>query len=177
MRSAAHDKGVDIHSAMPAHALTVSADKRAVKQVALNLLSNAVKFTPKGGSVRLTLTEHGDAVNIAVTDTGIGIAPEDLSRIGQPYEQAGAPEQKAMGTGLGLSIVKAMAHLHGGQMTIRSDVGEGTEVTVRLPVRAGSAPAAETPHPASIDPLKDHNETPEAFKDFGEFVIRPRIDK
>ncbi|MBW8735188.1 MAG: HAMP domain-containing histidine kinase, partial [Asticcacaulis sp.] len=175
MRSAAHDKGVDIHSAMPAHALVVSADKRAVKQVALNLLSNAVKFTPKGGSVRLALTEHGDAVDISVTDTGIGIAPDDLSRIGQPYEQAGAPEQKAMGTGLGLSIVKAMAHMHGGQMTIRSDLGDGTEVVVRLPVRAGVTATAEpAPHAATIDPLKDHNETPEAFKDFGEFVIRPR---
>ena len=175
MRSAAHDKGIDIHSAMPAHALTVSADKRAVKQIALNLLSNAVKFTPKGGGIRLTLNEHDDAVDIAVTDTGIGIAPDDLTRIGQPYEQAGAPEQKAMGTGLGLSIVKAMAHLHGGQMTIRSTLGEGTEVVVRLPVRATNGHAAEpAAHAVAIDPLADHSATPEAFKDFGEFVIRPR---
>ncbi len=174
MRSAAHDKGVDIHSAMPAHAITVSADKRAVKQVALNLLSNAVKFTPKGGSIRLTLDAHDDAVDIAVTDTGIGIAPEDLSRIGQPYEQAGDPEQKAMGTGLGLSIVKAMAHLHGGQMTIRSDLGEGTEVTVRFPLGAAAHGGEAAPHAGVIDPLADHNATPDAFRGFGEFVIRPR---
>jgi len=175
MRSAAHDRGIDVQSAMPAHALTVSADRRAVKQVALNLLSNAVKFTPKGGSIRLTLAEQGDAVDISITDTGIGIAPEDLNRIGQPYEQAGAPEQKAMGTGLGLSIVKAMAHLHGGQMSIRSTLGEGTEVTVRLPVRAGATAAADAvPQAVTIDPLKDHTDTPEALKGFGEFVIRPR---
>ena len=94
----------------------VSADKRAIKQICLNLLSNAVKFTPQGGDVRLSLSQRDGWVDIVITDTGIGISAEDLSRIGQPYEQIGPAEQRAMGTGLGLSIVKAMAHLLGGTM-------------------------------------------------------------
>ncbi len=186
MRSAAHDKGIDIHSSMPAHAVTVSADKRAIKQISLNLLSNAVKFTPRGGDIRLVLNETDSDVEIVITDTGIGIAPEDLTRIGQPYEQAGAAEQKAMGTGLGLSIVKAMAHLHGGDMTISSDLGDGTTVTVRLPVRADvpdddqipddkTAPAGSDSSLAglAVDPLKDYSATPQNLRGFGDFVIRP----
>ncbi|MEI9904020.1 MAG: ATP-binding protein [Asticcacaulis sp.] len=82
-----------------------------------------MKFTPRGGKVSLALAQSGDKVEITITDTGIGIAPGDLSRIGQPYQQSGSAEQKAMGTGLGLSLVKAMAHLHGGQMKLSSTLG------------------------------------------------------
>ena len=175
MRSAAHDKGVEIHSSMPAHAMTVTADKRAVKQIALNLLSNAVKFTPRGGNVRLALNEGDGIVEIVVSDTGVGIAPDDLTRIGQPYEQAGDPEQKALGTGLGLSIVKAMAHLHGGTMMIDSSLGEGTMVSVRLPVSAGEEVpgASATDATAAIDPLQNYTATPDTLRNFGDFVIRP----
>ncbi len=189
MRGAAHDKGIEIHSSMPAQAMTVSADKRAIKQISLNLLSNAVKFTPRGGDVRLSLDQVEDVVEITITDTGIGIAPDDLSRIGQPFEQAGAAEQKAMGTGLGLSIVKAMAHLHGGSMTLKSDLGEGTSVTVRLPVMtavdiqpelpydelrpdAQSAPS-EPLERADSKPLVNYTTTIEGLSGFGDFVIRP----
>jgi len=137
MRGQAHDKRVEIRSRLTPGPLEITADQRAVKQIALNLLSNAIKFTPNGGTVTLDLRQEGDEVSLVITDTGIGIAPDDLGRLGQPYEQAGASDQKAMGTGLGLSIVKAMAALHKGTMTLASTLGEGTTVTVRLPLRQG----------------------------------------
>ncbi len=146
MRGQAHEKRVEIKSRLPAGPLEITADQRAVKQIALNLLSNAIKFTPNGGVVTLDLRQAGDAAELVITDTGIGIAPDDLGRLGQPYEQAGASDQKAMGTGLGLSIVKAMAALHSGTMTLASTLGEGTTVTVRLPLRQGF-PVAEVAQP------------------------------
>ena len=142
MRGQAHDKRVEIRSRLPAGPLEITADQRAIKQIALNLLSNAIKFTPNGGTVTLDLRQDIDEAILLITDTGIGIAPDDLGRLGQPYEQAGASDQKAMGTGLGLSIVKAMAALHKGTMTLASTLGEGTTVTVRLPLRQGF-PVAE----------------------------------
>jgi cell cycle sensor histidine kinase DivJ len=126
--------GVSLRGVTPAHPLEVEADKRAVKQIVLNLVSNALKFTPRGGSVTVTADGHGDSFELVVTDTGIGIAEDDLTRLGQPYEQAGDFSQRARGTGLGLSLVRAFAELHGGEMTIESRLGEGTSVTVRMPV-------------------------------------------
>ena len=100
----------------------------------LNLLSNAVKFTPRKGSVTLTMEARGGVLEFSVADTGVGISPTDLERLGRPYEQAGDAERRAMGTGLGLSLVRAMAELHGGRMTVESRLGEGSVFTVRLPV-------------------------------------------
>jgi cell cycle sensor histidine kinase DivJ len=80
-------------------------------------------------------------MELVVADTGVGIAPEDLKRLGRPYEQAGDVKQRAKGTGLGLSLVRGLAELHGGQMIIESTLGEGTSVTVRLP---GLLPRPET---------------------------------
>jgi len=111
------------------------ADERMVKQILLNLLSNAVKFTPEGGRVTIEagLDPAGDMA-ITVRDTGIGIAPEHMSVILQPFGQADAKlERKYEGTGLGLPLVKAMTELHGGRLDIASATGEGTSVTVTLP--------------------------------------------
>ena len=189
VRGQAHDKRIDIKSRLPAGALEITADQRAVKQIALNLLSNAIKFTPRGGAVTLDLRQDGDAVELTITDTGIGIAPDDLGRLGQPYEQAGAADQKAMGTGLGLSIVKAMAALHKGTMTLDSTLGEGTVVTVRLPLRQGfpvnevamaavpSGPSTVVPsEPLSLSASQIFAEMPLDFIHHdspGDFVIRP----
>lgn len=134
VRVSADDKGVSVTGVLPAEAVEVSADRRALKQIALNLLSNAVKFTPTGGAVTVTLETVGPYLELVVADTGVGIAPEDVRRLGKPFEQAGALEQRQQGTGLGLSLVRAFAELHGGRMSIDSTLGEGTAVTIRMPV-------------------------------------------
>ena len=134
VRLQADDKGVDLAAVLPPEALTVAADRRALKQITLNLLSNAVKFTPSGGAVTVSVEALGADLELTVADTGVGVAPEDLARIGRPFEQAGGAEQRAQGTGLGLSLVRSLAELHDGAMSIDSTLGEGTAVTVRLPV-------------------------------------------
>ncbi len=184
-RGQAHDKRIDIRSRLPAVPLDITADQRAVKQITLNLLSNAIKFTPRGGTVTLELRQDGDVAELMISDTGIGIAPDDLGRLGQPYEQAGAADQKAMGTGLGLSIVKAMAALHKGTMTLDSTLGEGTVVTVRLPLRQGfpvaevalaSPPLAALSEPLSVSASQIFADLPLDYihhDEPGDFVIRP----
>ena len=144
MRGQAERAGVHLRSVLPAAPLHVDADRRALKQIALNLISNALKFTPRGGSVTVTVQGAGDILEIVVADTGVGIAGDDLERLGRPFEQAGDAEQRAEGTGLGLSLVRAFARLHNGEMTLESSMGEGTSVTIRLPVLTPDS-AAESP--------------------------------
>lgn len=141
VRVTATDKGVTLSSLLPDDPIGVDADRRAMKQITLNLLSNAIKFTPAGGSVTLTLETIGPYLELIVSDTGVGIARRDLKRLGRPFEQAGGSEQKAQGTGLGLSLVRSLAELHGGRMSIESTLGEGTAVTVRMPVAVATRPA------------------------------------
>jgi len=112
-----------------------NADRRAVKQIALNLLSNAVKFTPDGGEVRVRGRRRGGWVSIAIEDNGIGIAKEALRKLGRPFEQVESQLTKRhQGSGLGLAIAKSLVELHGGSMRIRSTLGKGTTVVVRLPL-------------------------------------------
>ena len=134
MRVQADDVGVKLRGVLPSQPMEVAADRRAIKQIGLNLVSNALKFTPRGGLVTVTLSRLAGAMELTVTDTGVGIARADLERLGRPYEQAGDAGQQAQGTGLGLSLVRAFAELHGGEMSIESQLGEGTAVTVRMPV-------------------------------------------
>ncbi|HWQ87962.1 HAMP domain-containing sensor histidine kinase [Brevundimonas sp.] len=142
VRVNADDKGVSLSSVLPGDPVEVSADRRALKQITLNLLSNAVKFTPPGGTITVTVEAVGPYLEVVVADTGVGIAPEDVRRLGRPFEQAGEIEQRRQGTGLGLSLVRAFAELHGGRMSIDSTLGEGTAVTVRLPVALVARAAA-----------------------------------
>ena len=159
VRLSANDKGVELAGVLTDEPVEVTADRRALKQIMLNLLSNAIKFTPAQGSVTVTLEAIGPYLEIIVSDTGVGVAPADLKRLGRPFEQAGDADQRAQGTGLGLSLVRALAELHGGRMTIDSTLGEGTAVTVRLPVVvAGRAPVppggAEIISLAAADPTR-----------------------
>jgi cell cycle sensor histidine kinase DivJ len=142
----AHESRVQLRGVLPSSDLDVHADRRAIKQIVLNLVANALKFTPTPGSVTVTLQAAHGAMELTVADTGVGIAPEDLARLGKPFEQAGDAASRSGGTGLGLSLVKAFAKLHGGDMTIESRLGEGTAVTVRLPVLAAKTEAPAPPH-------------------------------
>ena len=139
---------IAMRGALPPEPLEVDADRRALKQIVLNLVSNALKFTPAGGQVNVVARRRGGELELIVADTGVGIAPADLARLGRPYEQAGAADQRALGAGLGLSLSRALAELHGGRLSIDSVVGEGTVVSVRLPVLA-PAPARAPPAPES----------------------------
>ena len=134
VRFVAERNGVTLEETIDPDVRHVVADKRAVTQILINLLSNGVKFTPRGGTVTIATTLAGDALEIAVADTGVGIDEADLKRLGQPFEQVDSEYTRAKeGTGLGLALVRALSHLHGGTMTIESALGEGTTVRVRLP--------------------------------------------
>src|SRR5262249_36316432 len=120
---------------VPADLPEIVADKRALRQILINLLSNAIKFTDRGGRVKIAAVAEGATLAISVEDNGIGIGEEDLPRIGRPFSQARASYDRGHdGPGLGLSIVKGLVALHGGEVMIRSRIGEGTRVTVRLPL-------------------------------------------
>ena len=115
--------------------LSLRADRRALKQIVLNLLSNAVKFTPAGGQVTIRARNVGDTVVVGIADTGIGIAPDALARLGRPFEQVESQLVKSHpGSGLGLANSNLLVVLFGGRMSIRSTVGRGTMVLVRLPL-------------------------------------------
>jgi cell cycle sensor histidine kinase DivJ len=132
-------KGVALRLVVGEGARTIFGDRRVVKQILVNLLSNGVKFTPRGGQVAVAAARSGGGIEIAVADTGIGIAEADLQRLGQPFEQGdGAQVRVHEGTGLGLALVKALAAMHGGGAVIESTLGEGTTVCVRLPHAAVS---------------------------------------
>src|SRR6516164_4609201 len=125
-------------------AIHLNADRRALKQIALNLLSNAVKFTPDGGAVTVQGRLRGGAVIIGIKDNGIGIPREALQKLGRPFEQVESQLTKRhQGSGLGLAIAKSLVELHGGTMRIRSRLGRGTMVVVRLPAGTGVATRIE----------------------------------
>jgi len=123
----------------------VEADHRGLRQVMLNLISNAVKFTPEGGSIVVTVDPHGDdRARVAVTDNGIGIASEDLSRLARPFEQVeGQHSKTTQGTGLGLALTKALIEQHQGRMVIDSQAGQGTTVSFDIPMRRPMTKPAE----------------------------------
>ncbi|MCB9685928.1 MAG: response regulator [Alphaproteobacteria bacterium] len=122
---------------------TMSSDVIRVRQVLLNLLSNAAKFTTSG-EIRLGARRQGEVVSFSVADTGIGISPEALARLFQPFMQAdGSTTRRFGGTGLGLALVRHFAHLLGGDVSVQSTVGKGSTFTVTLPDTTASYPGAE----------------------------------
>jgi len=127
---------------------TIDADERKVKQVLVNLLSNAVKFTPDRGRVDVSARRNGGQVFFAVKDTGPGIAPEDIVRIFQEFEQTSTARGKE-GTGLGLALAKRLVELHGGRIWVDSVVGRGSTFSFSLPLTPSSVGAA-APAPVSI---------------------------
>jgi cell cycle sensor histidine kinase DivJ len=130
----ANEGNVELTRAYSRDIAELIGDKQACQQIILNLLSNAVKFTPRHGRVVINVRSEGNSSLIQITDTGIGIGPSDLAKLGNPFFQASGSYNRAYeGTGLGLSIVRGLVGLHGGTIAIESELGKGTSVTVRLP--------------------------------------------
>jgi len=115
----------------------VRADERKIRQVVLNLLSNAIKFTPEGGRIEVGAVPRDVSVEVSVSDTGIGIAPEDQDAVFEEFRQVGTAEKKAEGTGLGLTLCRKFIELHGGRIWVTSQVGVGSTFTFTIPVRYG----------------------------------------
>jgi cell cycle sensor histidine kinase DivJ len=137
----ARENGIDLVVSVPQDLPDLNGDPRAFRQIALNLVSNAIKFTERGGQVTVSAGIDGPHLVLRVTDTGVGIAADDLKRIGAPFFQAGTTYQRRHeGTGLGLSIVKSLVALHAGQLTVQSRLDEGTTVTVVLPLAFSTPP-------------------------------------
>jgi cell cycle sensor histidine kinase DivJ len=157
----AREAGVSLETFAGDELPEMIADKRALNQILLNLVSNAIRFTDRGGKVTLSARAEAMHITFAVEDNGVGISDADLERVGEPYFQAGSSyDRRQGGTGLGLSIVKGLVGLQGGEMSIRSRVGEGTRVTVQLPIdceRASqSKKNADQPMSEVVSFLVDH---------------------
>jgi signal transduction histidine kinase len=114
-------------------------DERKIKQILLNLLSNAVKFTPEGGRIGIDARQSNGSVEISVTDTGVGIAPEDQPKVFEEFRQVGSDyAHKVEGTGLGLTLAKKFVELHGGKIWVESEAGKGSTFTFTLPITAAA---------------------------------------
>ncbi|MER8430472.1 sensor histidine kinase [Mesorhizobium caraganae] len=135
MQLQANAKNIDLQAQIAPDAGEINADRRAVQQILINLVSNAIKFTPDGGDVVVGAKRIGTRLHFWVRDTGIGIAEEDFANLGKPFMQIQNDYTRRFeGTGLGLSLVKGLVALHDGTMSIESMPGEGTTVTISLPV-------------------------------------------
>jgi signal transduction histidine kinase len=135
IRERAMRHGIKIHQSVDARVGEFQGDERKIKQILLNLLSNAVKFTPEGGRVDVDAALADGAVEISVSDNGIGIAPEDQERIFEEFRQVGRDyAQKREGTGLGLTLTKKFVEMHGGKIWVESQPGKGSKFTFTLPI-------------------------------------------
>jgi PAS domain S-box-containing protein len=141
VRSQALEKSINLTFEEDPTASKFYADPRRLKQILVNLLNNAVKFTPEGGQVTLQVraNEDEDLIQFSVIDSGVGIAPQDLERLFQPFEQVDSSlNRKQEGTGLGLALVEKLTDLHGGSVQVESEVGKGSRFTINLPWRRES---------------------------------------
>ena len=135
MRERAGRRGITLQRRLDEKLGAIQADQRKVKQVLLNLLSNALKFTPEGGRIDVRAGLTDGVAEISVTDTGIGIAPEDQGAVFEEFRQVGKAEKKAEGTGLGLALCRKFVELHGGTIGVESRVGVGSTFTFTVPVQ------------------------------------------
>jgi cell cycle sensor histidine kinase DivJ len=149
----ARENSIDLATRVLDDLPVMTGDPRAFKQIVLNLVSNAIKFTERGGRVTVSAAVEGARLLLRVTDTGVGIAADDLKRIGDPFFQAGKTYQRRHeGTGLGLSIVKSLVAMHAGEMSVQSRLDEGTTVTVALPLSFTPQPAQPSSNVATLNP-------------------------
>jgi two-component system, cell cycle sensor histidine kinase PleC len=129
-------KDIELKLSLTDDLMKLYADNRAAKQILLNLLWNSVKFTPEGGSIVISVTSTSDHIKFEIADTGVGIPAEQLPKITDPFSRHdNNPHIADVGWGLGLSITKSLVELHDGELSIASEVGKGTTVTVTFPFR------------------------------------------
>ncbi len=144
-------KRLDVSTTLDPSVNVIRADKVRLKQILYNLLSNAVKFTPEGGQIRIDARRVSDKLEIAVVDTGPGIAQEDQAKLFQEFTQLQTVQQGGQaGTGLGLALVKRLVDLHRGRVWVESEVGKGSRFIVQLPLSASSEPAPDGSGPVLI---------------------------
>ncbi len=147
IRERASQHNIDMQSQFDEGIGAIRGDERKIKQIMLNLLSNAIKFTPDGGRITVAARRLDESVEISVTDSGIGIASEDLDAVFEEFRQVGTDyTKKSEGTGLGLALTRKFVELHGGKIWVRSEPGKGSTFAFTLPVE----PVASTPATASI---------------------------
>ena len=134
VRERAGRRGIALVHTMDERLGEIRGDERKIKQVLLNLLSNAVKFTPEGGRIEVAAVSKDGLAEVSVSDTGVGIAPEDQEKVFEEFRQVGTAEKKAEGTGLGLTLCRKFVELHGGRIWVKSQVGGGSTFTFTIPV-------------------------------------------
>jgi GAF domain-containing protein len=137
VRERAARRGIALHQGVDERLGQVRGDERKVKQVLLNLLSNALKFTPEGGRIDVRASVSDGMAEVSVTDTGVGIAPEDQEAVFEEFRQVGTADKKIEGTGLGLALSRKFIELHGGRIWVESQLGQGSTFTFTVPVRPG----------------------------------------
>jgi signal transduction histidine kinase len=137
VRERAGRRGIALHMTVVERLEQVRADERKVRQVVLNLLSNAIKFTPEGGRIDVGAKPVDGFIEVSVSDTGVGIAPEDQEAVFEEFRQVGTADKKVEGTGLGLALSRKFIELHGGRIWVESQLGAGSTFTFTLPVRRG----------------------------------------
>src|SRR5207245_104011 len=135
VRERAGRRGITLEAAVDQQLGEVQADERKIRQVVLNLLSNAIKFTPEGGRIEVRAASVTGSAEVSVSDTGIGIAPEDQEAVFEEFRQVGTSAAKQEGTGLGLTLCRKYIELHGGKIWVRSQVGVGSTFTFTIPTR------------------------------------------
>jgi signal transduction histidine kinase len=136
VRERATRRGISLGCMVDERLGMIRADERKVKQVLLNLLSNALKFTPEGGKISVSAALQDGMAEISVTDTGVGIAPEDQQAVFEEFRQVGTAAKKVEGTGLGLAISRKFIELHGGRIWVKSQIGRGSTFAFTLPLRS-----------------------------------------
>jgi two-component system, NarL family, sensor histidine kinase BarA len=143
-RPLAEKKNIDLRGQVDPKIPLLRQDAIKLQQILSNLLSNAIKFTPEGGRVLLKAEADPLYMMLTVTDTGVGIAPEEQELVFEKFRQSGNPlTREHAGTGLGLSIVRELSKLLGGEVTLQSELGRGSTFTVRLPLQLSAEPRLE----------------------------------
>jgi two-component system, NtrC family, sensor kinase len=130
-------RALTLHTTIDRQLGDIQADERKIRQVVLNLLSNAIKFTPEGGRIEVQAMPRDGSVEVSVSDTGVGIAPEDQEKVFEEFRQVGTADKKAEGTGLGLTLCRKFIELHGGRIWVKSQLGAGSTFTFTIPVCHG----------------------------------------